>query len=70
VRESDTKAGCFNFEYTDTLKVIRNHSYNLSSHPKVLMDFFLLILRHCVYPFYEVDEARISKAANSSYLAC
>ena len=66
--KANIKAGCFHFEYTDTLGVIKNYSYNLSPEYEGLMVFFPAGLRHCVYPFYETEEPRISIAGNLSYL--
>ncbi len=70
ISKSDIKAGFFQFEYCDTLGVIKNYSYNLSPEYEGYMVFFPASLRHCVYPFYEIDEPRISIAGNLSYLAC
>ena len=41
--------------------------YNLSPKYEGFMLFFPAKLRHCVYPFYETDEPRISIAGNLSY---
>ena len=70
MKEEDIKAGHFQFEYSDILGVIKNYSYNLSPEYEGLMVFFPAGLRHCVYPFYEIDEPRISIAGNLSYLPC
>ena len=68
MNDRDIKAGCFEFEYTDSLGEVQNLSYRLSSEYEGAMLFFPAKLRHCVYPFYETDEARISISGNLSYL--
>ena len=64
VREGYQKAGKFEFEYTDTLGIIRNLSFSLSQDYEGSMVFFPARLRHCVYPFYATKEPRISLAGN------
>ena len=68
IKEGDIKAGNFEFEYIDTLGSVTNYSYKLSQQFENIMVFFPAGLRHCVYPFYETDEPRISVAGNLSYL--
>ena len=68
INEGDIKAGNFQFEYNDTLGFIRNFSYKLSPLYEGFMVFFPASLRHCVYPFYDTDEPRISISGNLSYL--
>ena len=68
IKENDIKAGNFQFEYSDTLGAIRNYSYKLSPLNEGFMVFFPASLRHCVYPFYEADQPRISISGNISYL--
>ena len=68
IKENDILAGYFQFEYLDTLGTIRNYSYELSAINEGYMVFFPASLRHCVYPFYETDQPRISIAGNLSYL--
>ena len=46
----------------------KNIEYRLSPKFNGVMLFFPAKLRHCVYPFYETDEPRISIAGNLSYL--
>jgi len=62
------KVGNFEFEYIDTLGGIRNYGFKLSPEYEGYMVFFPAKLRHCVYPFYETDEPRISIAGNLFYL--
>ncbi len=66
--EKCIKVGTFEFEYTDMLGSIRQLSYHLSPKYEGYMVFFPAKLRHCVYPFYETKEPRISIAGNLSYL--
>ena len=68
IKDKDIKAGCFEFEYNDSLGGVRNSIYRLSPEYEGYMLFFPAMLRHCVYPFYETDEPRISIAGNISYL--
>ena len=67
IQESQRNAGNFEFEYIDTIGDIKNYSYRLSPEYEGTMLFFPAKLRHCVYPFYETDEPRISIAGNLSY---
>ena len=66
--DNNIKAGCFEFEYNDTLGPIQNYRYKLSPKFEGSMLFFPAKLRHCVYPFYKTDEPRISIAGNLAYL--
>ena len=68
IKEEDIKAGSFEFEYIDTLGSVTNYSYKLSKQFEDIMVFFPASLRHCVYPFYDTDEPRISISGNLSYL--
>jgi len=68
--DENIKAGCFEFEYYDSLGGITNFIYKLSSKFEGTMVFFPANLRHCVYPFYKTDEPRISISGNLSYLPC
>jgi len=68
IKDKNIKAGCFEFEYIDPLGVIQNLIYKLSPKLEGCMVFFPARLRHCVYPFYKIDEPRISIAGNLSYL--
>ena len=68
IEDSNIMVGVFEFEYFDSLGSIKNYRYNLSPEYEGYMVFFPANLRHCVYPFYETDEPRISIAGNLSYL--
>ena len=68
IKESERKPGNFEFEYIDTLGGVRNWGYTLSKNDEGTMLFFPAALRHCVYPFYETNEPRISISGNLLYL--
>ena len=68
MNENEKRPGKFEFEYIDTLGSIRNYGYALSPGTEGVMVFFPAKLRHCVYPFYGSDEARVSIAGNLSFL--
>ena len=68
IKEGQRKAGNFEFEYLDSLGSIINYAFKLSPKLEGTMLFFPAKLRHCVHPFYETDQARISVAGNLSYL--
>ena len=68
INEGQRKAGNFEFEYLDTLGSIVNYAFKLSPKLEGTMLFFPAKLRHCVYPFYDTDEVRISIAGNLAYL--
>ena len=70
VKEDDKKASIFEFEYTDILGNIRNYGYRLDPTYEGKMLFFPSALRHCVYPFYNSDEQRISISGNLVYYNC
>ena len=68
IKEINVKAGNFEFEYLDSLGTIKSLSYNLSPSFEGTMVFFPAKMRHCVYPFYEIEEPRISISGNLSYV--
>ncbi len=68
IKERHMKAGNFEFEYLDSLGGLQNYTYNLSPKYEGYMVFFPAKLRHCVYPFYETNEPRISISGNLFYL--
>ena len=68
MKERNIQAGTFHFEYSNSLGESKNYEYRLSPEFEGIMLFFPAKLRHCVHPFYEIDEARISIAGNLSYL--
>ena len=67
MNKKDIKAGNFAFAYTDTLGDVITSTYNLTPEYEGYMLFFPARLRHCVYPFYETDDPRISIAGNLSF---
>ena len=54
----------FQFIYTDTLGNVRMQDYELSPKDEGRLLFFPGKLKHCVYPFYDCDEERISVSGN------
>ena len=64
MKEQDKKAGIFEFEYTDMLGQISNFPYHMEPELEGTMLFFPAGLKHCVYPFYECNEPRISISGN------
>ena len=68
INEKNIKVGNFEFEFTDTLGDVNNFAYKLCPNLEGNMLFFPARLRHCVYPFYDIDDPRISIAGNLSYL--
>ena len=69
-KEEDRKASIFEFEYTDIIGNIRNFGYRLDPSYEGTMLFFPSSLRHCVYPYYECDENRITVSGNIVYYSC
>ena len=67
IKKQDIKAGNFMFAYTDTLGDVITTNYNLTPEYEGCMLLFPARLRHCVYPFYETDDPRISIAGNLSF---
>lgn len=70
IKEEDRKASIFEFEYTDIIGNIRNFGYRLDPSYEGTMLFFPSSLRHCVYPYYECDENRITVSGNIVYYSC
>ncbi len=64
IKEIDKKPGLFEFEYLNILGNIKTFSYLLTPDYEGTMLFFPAALRHCVYPFYNTDEPRISISGN------
>ena len=64
MKEEDKKAGIFEFEYINMLGEISTFPYYMEPELEGTMLFFPAGLRHCVYPFYECDEPRISISGN------
>ena len=54
----------FGFEYTDIFGKIRTYIYPQGKSWENTMLFFPSCMKHCVYPFYECDDARITISGN------
>ena len=68
IEDRNIKGGSFEFVYSDIFGDVVTSTYNLSPKYEGVMIFFPARLRHCVYPFYETEEPRISISGNLSYL--
>ena len=60
-------ASDFEMTYIDTTGQIRSYPYLMDPEMEGKMLFFPSSLKHCVYPFYECDEDRISISGNLYY---
>ena len=58
--------GHFEFEYVNTLGDINSFAYELNKSHEGTILFFASRLKHQVYPFYGIDEDRISISGNIS----
>jgi hypothetical protein len=56
--------GCFEFDYCNIVGLIRRHRIILDKSYEGKMILFPGNLPHCVYPFYDSDEIRISVSGN------
>ena len=56
----------FQFQYTDILGKMQPYDYGMNPEMEGTILFFPSQLRHCVYPFYNCDEDRISISGNVS----
>ena len=54
----------FCFQYTNIFGEIKTYTYQLDPNWENTLLFFPSQLQHCVYPFYECDEQRISISGN------
>lgn len=57
-------AGDFAFHYTNIIGRQSTFVYNMGGYVEGSMVLFPSELRHCVYPFYECDEERVSISGN------
>ena len=64
VKDVDKKAGDFEFVYTNLLGDISNYRYPMSPELEGTILLFPAQFMHCVYPFYDCDEPRISLSGN------
>ena len=63
---SKDKISNFNFTYTNTLGAVVDYKIEMNKAQEGTMCFFPARLKHCVYPFFNCDEARITIAGNIS----
>jgi len=56
--------GCFEFHYNDIVGNIRRHLFFLDKTYEGKIILFPWNLAHCVYPFYDSEEIRISVSGN------
>ena len=54
----------FQFQYTNIIGKIQPYDYEMNPEMEGTILFFPSQLRHCVYPFYNCDEDRISISGN------
>ena len=54
----------FQFQYTNILGKMQSYDYEMNPEMEGTILFFPSQLRHCVYPFYNCDEDRISISGN------
>ena len=54
----------FNFQYLDIFGNIQTLRYDLSPEYENMLLFFPSCMQHCVYPYYNCDEQRISISGN------
>lgn len=54
----------FEFQYSDTSGKLRGYVYKMDKGMEGKMLLFPSWLKHCVYPYYECDETRISISGN------
>ena len=54
----------FNFQYLDIFGNIKSYRYDLTPEYENILLFFPSFLQHCVYPYYNCDEQRISISGN------
>jgi len=66
-KKCDLKPGCFQFSYYDILGIAREKTYSLNKEEhEGKMIIFPSLLRHEVFPFYDIDEQRVSMSGNIS----
>ena len=65
--EESKNPGEFQFFALDAFGKIKNYGYRLGKEDEGRMLFFPSDLRHCVYPFYETDENRVSISGNLNF---
>jgi hypothetical protein len=60
-------AGCFEIQYQNILGTIFTHRILLDKNSEGRFVFFPSMLSHCVYPFFNCEEIRISVSGNICY---
>tara|TARA_B100001175_G_C19278566_1_gene527672 strand:+ start:60 stop:749 length:690 start_codon:yes stop_codon:yes gene_type:complete len=64
-KKCDLKPGCFQFTYYDILGTSRKKTYSLNKEEhEGKMIIFPSLLSHEVFPFYDIDEQRVSMSGN------
>ena len=66
LKSGDHLISAFSFHYLNILGQISNHVYEMNPEIEGTILFFPAKLNHCVYPFYNCDEDRISISGNIS----
>lgn len=57
-------SSCFQFQYLNMLGEMCSHTYKMNPRKEGTLLFFPASLNHCVHPFYNCDEDRISVSGN------
>jgi hypothetical protein len=63
---SSTQISNFSFFFTNALGSVTEHTIKMGKASEGIIAFFPAQFKHCVYPFYNCDEPRISVAGNIS----
>ena len=66
LKSGDHLISTFQFHYVNILGRSSNHTYEMNPEMEGTILFFPAKLMHCVYPFYNCDEDRISISGNIS----
>jgi hypothetical protein len=61
---NNESAGCFEIQYQNILGARFNHLITLNKNSEGEFVLFPSMLSHCVYPFFDTDELRISISGN------
>mgnify|MGYP003112355161 CR=1 FL=1 len=64
LKSNDHLISAFQFHYVNILGGNSNHTYEMNPEMEGTILFFPAKLMHCVYPFYNCDEDRISISGN------
>lgn len=63
----DSKFNSFEFSFTNVCGQPQHHSMNITKKDEGVVLLFPSQLTHCVYPFYDTDEYRISVSGNIKF---